>query len=207
MKDFYGILGIPRTATSKEIKDAYKTLVKLCHPDKGGNPIQFKEVTEAYEVLSDPKLRAMYDKGEYTKKSRSTEDLARAKLAELFSQAIDSVTERSAVTKNVVEDMKKAVSVTITQVQYEIGKLEQRLVTLAEVNKRTSGKDSMLNDVVENKINETKKVISEGKESIETLKKLMANCEDYSYKTDADNNPVYSCNNLLEMLYKGELPS
>lgn len=61
-KDFYQTLGVPRTATPDDIKKAYRKLAHQYHPDKqGGNEEKFKEVNEAYQVLSDPKKRSSYD--------------------------------------------------------------------------------------------------------------------------------------------------
>ena len=60
-KDYYDILGVSRSASAEELKRAYRKLAQQYHPDKGGNPEQFKEVNEAYQVLSDPSKRAQYD--------------------------------------------------------------------------------------------------------------------------------------------------
>ncbi len=61
-KDYYTILGVSRTASEDEIKKAYRKLAHQFHPDKqGGNEAKFKEVNEAYQVLSDPKKRSSYD--------------------------------------------------------------------------------------------------------------------------------------------------
>ncbi len=65
-RDYYEVLGVSKGATDKEIKKAYRTLARKYHPDLNkDNPKaaeeKFKEVTEAYEVLSDAKKRAQYD--------------------------------------------------------------------------------------------------------------------------------------------------
>ncbi|KKW10831.1 MAG: Chaperone protein DnaJ [Parcubacteria group bacterium GW2011_GWA2_49_9] len=61
-KDYYNLLGIQRTATADDIKKAFRTMAHKYHPDKkGGDEAKFKEVNEAYSVLSDEKKRAEYD--------------------------------------------------------------------------------------------------------------------------------------------------
>lgn len=64
-KDFYKILEIPRGASEEDIKKAYRKLALKYHPDKNQSPEaeeKFKEVAEAYEVLSDKKKRETYDR-------------------------------------------------------------------------------------------------------------------------------------------------
>src|SRR5438270_13186449 len=70
-EDFYQILGVKRDAKPEEIKKAYRRLARKYHPDV--NPgdkaaeERFKKITEAHEVLSDPKKRQVYDRfGQYS---------------------------------------------------------------------------------------------------------------------------------------------
>ncbi|EPR61126.1 putative DnaJ family chaperone [Toxoplasma gondii TgCatPRC2] len=58
---FYEILEVDRTASVADIKKSYRKLAIKHHPDKGGDPEKFKEISRAYEVLSDPEKRRIYD--------------------------------------------------------------------------------------------------------------------------------------------------
>lgn len=60
-KDYYKILGVEKNATKDEIKKAFRKAAQQHHPDKGGDEKKFKELNEAYSVLSDDKKRSQYD--------------------------------------------------------------------------------------------------------------------------------------------------
>jgi molecular chaperone DnaJ len=61
-RDYYEVLGVAKDATDREIKKAYKRLAMKCHPDRNeGTEEQFKELNDAYQVLSDGNMRARYD--------------------------------------------------------------------------------------------------------------------------------------------------
>ncbi len=59
--DYYEVLGVTKTASEEEIKKAFHKLAHKYHPDKGGDEKKFKEINEAYQVLSDKTKRAQYD--------------------------------------------------------------------------------------------------------------------------------------------------
>lgn len=64
--DYYEILGVPRDATAEQIKKAYRRMAMKVHPDVATDPdaeAKFKQVNEAYEVLSDPNKKAVFDRG------------------------------------------------------------------------------------------------------------------------------------------------
>src|SRR5579871_3316757 len=66
MKNYYTILGVTKTATDNEIKNAYRLLAKQYHPDtnpgKTGAEEKLKDINEAYATLNDPNTRCHYDK-------------------------------------------------------------------------------------------------------------------------------------------------
>ena len=60
-KTFYDVLGVSNNASDEEIKKAFRKLAVKYHPDRGGDEEKFKEISEAYETLSDPEKRKQYD--------------------------------------------------------------------------------------------------------------------------------------------------
>lgn len=82
-KDYYQILGVDRAATDKDVKKAYRQLARKYHPDVNpGNQAaeaKFKEINQAFEVLSDPEKRKKYDR--YGEQWEHAEEFARASAA------------------------------------------------------------------------------------------------------------------------------
>ena len=61
--EYYNLLGVDKNADKSSIKKAYHKLAVKHHPDKGGDPDKFKLIAEAFEVLSDPEKKKLYDSG------------------------------------------------------------------------------------------------------------------------------------------------
>eukprot|EP00747_Dinoflagellata_sp_TGD_P031261 gnl/TRDRNA2_/TRDRNA2_135163_c0_seq1.p1 gnl/TRDRNA2_/TRDRNA2_135163_c0~~gnl/TRDRNA2_/TRDRNA2_135163_c0_seq1.p1 ORF type:complete len:742 (-),score=119.59 gnl/TRDRNA2_/TRDRNA2_135163_c0_seq1:41-2266(-) len=69
-RGYYDVLRIPRTATSVEVREAYRRRALATHPDKGGRPEEFRQVVEAFTVLADEAMRAAYNSEIGHKQSR-----------------------------------------------------------------------------------------------------------------------------------------
>jgi DnaJ-class molecular chaperone len=61
--DYYSTLGLKRGATDADIKKAYRSMAMKHHPDRGGDEKKFKEISQAYEYLSDPQKKSIIDMG------------------------------------------------------------------------------------------------------------------------------------------------
>jgi len=61
--DYYSTLGLQRGASDADIKKAYRSMAMKHHPDRGGDEAKFKEISTAYEILSNPEKRQMFDSG------------------------------------------------------------------------------------------------------------------------------------------------
>jgi len=94
-EDYYEILGVPRDATTEQIKRAYRRLARACHPDV--NPgdataeARFKEIAGAYEVLSDPQKRSRYDRFGYAEARGGFDDFGFGGFGDLFQSFFTGV--------------------------------------------------------------------------------------------------------------------
>jgi len=92
-KNFYERLGISDdSASPSEIKKAYRKLAKEHHPDSGGDEDSFASINEAYNILSNPETRAMYDAGEDVNSYLTGEKKAKKRLCEVMNYVIERPT-------------------------------------------------------------------------------------------------------------------
>eukprot|EP00061_Rhincodon_typus_P012088 g37576.t1 len=91
-KDYYKILGITKGTAEEDIKKAYRKLALKYHPDKNKSPDaedKFKEIAEAYDVLSDPKKREIYDQyGEEAKFQQNSPKQDAGKRPQVHSETL-----------------------------------------------------------------------------------------------------------------------
>ena len=82
----YQTLGLSPTATAAEIKAAHRKLARQHHPDMGGDPVLFKAIQEAADVLADPARRRAYDEALRNQPVESLTDVAARVVAQYFEE-------------------------------------------------------------------------------------------------------------------------
>lgn len=138
MKDLYKILGVTRNVSLKGIQNAYRKQAKKHHPDRGGDPEKFREVTEAYDVLSDPERRHRYDAtGETDKPVDNREALLATAVARAYSLVLEKLlpSNKDLTKVDLVAEMKQALDTKIQEIEKnlpEVRKVKARLEQVAE---------------------------------------------------------------------------
>jgi molecular chaperone DnaJ len=105
-RDYYEVLGVNKNASSDEIKKAYRKLAKEHHPDKGGDENLFKEISEAYEVLSDNDKKSRYDRFGHVDDNRGNYDDMHGGFNDMFGQFFRQKQSRERVGENMTLTVK-----------------------------------------------------------------------------------------------------
>ena len=138
--DPYALLGVTRTANAAAIKSAYRTQVQTAHPDRGGDPSVFIDIVKAFDLLSDPEARRLYDEtGDVDDDAVSAfrRDVAKI-LADMFDAAVESaVTTRLDLTKvDFVRQMSVAVRTGLADARSGLGRTERDIAALDTLKRR-----------------------------------------------------------------------
>ena len=176
----YTELDVSVTASTEEIKQRYRTLAQMHHPDKGGDEELFKRIKLAYEILSDPIRRKQYDlTGETT--TTNTKDEAIANIVQILLHVVPSF--------NVDEDdlIKIAEAETRTMldlVDKDIGVTERYIANLEKVSKKlrikTDG-ENILNTFIKHQIQQRKQELLNFQRRVKVCNLMLEILKDYEY--------------------------
>ena len=122
--DYYRTLGVPATASAEDIKKAYRKLAMLHHPDRGGDTEKFKEISEAYDVLSDDNKKRQYDHRSWGQWNREDAPDPFSQASPYFGDFANIFRERSEVFRDKMQAQKNPdgiVDTTITLAQAYTG--------------------------------------------------------------------------------------
>lgn len=101
--NLYEELELPKNCTAEQIKQQYRHMASIHHPDKGGDAEKFKRIKLAYEVLSDPSRKKIYDETNVISDNKSIRNEALGTLSQIFFSVIATIDLH---TGNLVETMK-----------------------------------------------------------------------------------------------------
>lgn len=181
MNDLYATLGIEKNATKKQIKAAYRWIMKDIHPDVNGgvrHP-EHEDFQTAYEVLSDPERRAEYDKTGTVEAI----DLARLKITEMIQAIAKQADSETVQYIDVKGSIVQALEQEKRNIDNSIGEIERKAEMLQEMTRRThaEGRSQFIPFMIYAGIQETEKVIKEARRDIETIDDALAIMADFEY--------------------------
>lgn len=185
-KDFnpYEVLGVKSDATLETIKKKYRALAFRHHPDVGGDPEEFKKISQAYAILSDPSNRKQYDQtGEWKKQEEETTE---SKAIKRMVKTFETVLIASFKDSNLIYDMCKILEGSIGVQKNMIEEMEKKRkgfeIIRARMKQRKEAKyDPVLLIILERTKTLALEQIQQAKEEIEVLKMAKAFTEEYEY--------------------------
>lgn len=145
MFDPYTVLGVPRSATAASIKAAYRNRARSTHPDRGGESEAFVAVVKAFDVLSDPAARRLFDETGQVREAgaRDRRREVAAILAEMFDVAVATALSIGLPLHrvNFIEQMATAVKKQCVEAETGFRKLERDLEALKQLRTRIKRRD------------------------------------------------------------------
>ena len=180
----YDDLELPKTCTSEEIKQKYRILAQLHHPDKGGDVEKFKRMKLAYEVLSDPIKREHYDStgDQYDDINLDSEVMAR--LAIMLSQFVQHINPE-------IDDLILKMRIEIRALQQltnnaivECNNLINKMNIISKKIKLKKEGENLLKSVIDKKVLGLHTELIHHKRGLIVFARMLEVLEDYHFSND-----------------------
>lgn len=202
--ELYDILGVTPTATPEELKLGYRRATRACHPDHHPDDLQaatkFTRVTFAYETLSDPNKRAIYDRTGHAEdlppdlESRQLKE-ARSRVSALFLSALERVTDptRENPLSYVYTDIQQSKQMLLTQLEQAMV-LRQRFSNIhprVTLQPGAASKTNILAEAVLERVRELDQRIAGYRNALAIAELSLTALRDFGYIVDTPQ-PQYS---------------
>lgn len=189
--DLYGVLGVARHADASAIKAAYRQLAKDTHPDHSNDPDAFRRLKDAYDVLSDPSLRAHYDLNGETPADKAAREADEARFRQLLGDLLVTTIAQAGAPAftDIVEEARRSVTMQLNAVKSELASLRQLSERIAEVLLRLrepAGETTLQTVLTERRSGIEAKMASCG-EIRTQLGRLLRGLEDYGYDVQIES--------------------
>ena len=176
----YTELDVPVSASYETIKQRYKTLAQMHHPDKGGDEEMFKRIKLAYEILSDPVRRKQYDiTGETT--TTNAKDEAIANIVQILLHVVPSFNVDQ---DDLIQIAEIETRTMIDLAHKDIGVTERYIANLEKVSKKlrikTEG-ENILNSFIINQIQQRTQELETFKRRVQVCNLMLEILKDYEY--------------------------
>ena len=176
----YTELDVPVSASYETIKQRYKTLAQMHHPDKGGDEEMFKRIKLAYEILSDPVRRKQYDiTGETT--TTNAKDEAIANIVQILLHVVPSFNVDQ---DDLIQIAEIETRTMIDLAHKDIGVTERYIANLEKVSKKlrikTEG-ENILNSFIFNQIQKRTQELETFKRRVQVCNLMLEILKDYEY--------------------------
>lgn len=203
--DLYKILGIKNTASLEQIKKAYRKKVKKHHPDIGGDPDLFKQIQEAYDILSNPEKRKTYDvTGTVDNEPNYDLQTAVAVVVDKIKFKIDGLENKDLLTKGgmlleILTSIKDEIEEKGRNIEYE----KERIESLKTLRKRLKTKRrkqiNTAHEAIDQLIDYCKNGIESCKSRIKILLMALKIAGYLKMEVDIDSNGIINSSKKIEV--------
>lgn len=182
--DLYQELDLPRDCSFDDIKQQYRILAGIHHPDKGGDEEKFKKIKFAYEVLSDPDRRSEYDKSGNTQNAPDIKNQARQNLSQIFFGLLPNFDPTSGdiieIIKHEITGAIESISNNKTESNTYITKLE---LVKSKIRKKDTDidPDNLFYSFIDSQLEARRNDLNTMDKRVEIAKEMLKILDGYSY--------------------------
>lgn len=199
MDDLYNTLGLDRSASSTDIRKAYRRKAKEHHPDQGGDPQAFHALTRAHDVLGDDAKRERYDRtGKVDDSPAQNEDAA---ALAMLAALIESIGEdENAVHEDIIGTMRNALKDAGKQVDVQLGdakKTVKRFEKLAKQLKRKANASGVVAAMFANNVAKAQARVDAGVAHRRNIDRAVELLEGYSFEPEKAPQPKFDGNSWV----------
>ena len=192
MANHYETLGVEEGATADQIKRAYRSKAKAHHPDKGGDRSEFDPVVRAYEILSNPERRQLYDATGDDKKPSPIEVEVQNVLLQRFNQALERDAEFIAYTREQMQATIKAAR----EKKKELKAVKKKL-TAKRGTVTTTGPVNLVHLLIDKQLAELEQGVKHFDHTVEIAEACLVALDAYSEEVEKPEPQMYIANITL----------